>query len=518
LAARRGEVKGGSWKAALGASAVLAAGAGVLAPPAAAATASPVERASATAVAILTPSGHAAGGIPTVFAWETPARTRGYRFPDDGSLLRIGHVVASAERGSGDAAAATSSVVLRSVELFGGTLQLDVVRASASLVVSDGTPADGSGSHLVRVRLNGKPIELEPGKKLWVQGWGYAVVDDPVARTGPTAAGDTLAGLRVHLTSAHAGLPAGTDIVLGQVHADLAHLPSAPASDPGGSGASGTTGALPDRQVNAPGKHHRRARRDPAGHRPRHADPPTRHHRHRRHQPVHITHPAEPPLHAAHGTGARAAVVRAALAQVGWPYLWGGESRMEGGFDCSGLVDHAYAEAGYQLPGRPTAAVLWAMSVPVDRSALRPGDLVFLGARSGFAHHVGLYAGDGWVIAAPHQGAVVSIEPLAAVPWDGFGRILRAPRGRVLSVRRIAGSDRRPVSHPAPEAHATAATRAGTREAAPTAETTPGPHRTAPPAAPPKRRHQAERLVAVPREDFRHWAVSLLASFRGAGR
>ena len=209
--------------------------------------------------------------------------------------------------------------------------------------------------------------------------------------------------------------------------------------------------------------------------------------------------------------------MRAALAQVGWPYLWGGESRMEGGFDCSGLVDHAYAEAGYQLPGRPTAAVLWAMSVPVDQSALRPGDLVFLGTRSGFAHHVGLYAGDGWVIAAPHQGAVVSIEPLAAVPWDGFGRILRAPRGRVLSVRRIAGSDHRPVSRPAPEAHATA-TSAGIPEAAPTAGTTPATHRTAPPAAPPKRRHQAERLVAVPREDFRHWAVSLLASFRGAGR
>ncbi len=110
----------GIWKAALGASAVLAAGAGSLAPPAAGATAPPVERASATAVAILPPAGPAGSGTPTVFAWESPIRMQGYGFPDDGSLLRIGHVTASAERGSGDAMRATGSVVLRSVELFGG--------------------------------------------------------------------------------------------------------------------------------------------------------------------------------------------------------------------------------------------------------------------------------------------------------------------------------------------------------------------------------------------------------------
>jgi len=66
----------GSWKAALGASAVLAAGAGSLAVPAAGATVSPVERASATAVAILSPAGHDAG-IPTLFAWEAPVRSGG---------------------------------------------------------------------------------------------------------------------------------------------------------------------------------------------------------------------------------------------------------------------------------------------------------------------------------------------------------------------------------------------------------------------------------------------------------
>src|SRR3954466_7969743 len=207
LAARRGEVRR-DWRAARGASAVLAAGAGSLAAPAAGATAPPLERSSATAGGILPPARSAAGGISTVFAWETPVAMRGYRFPDDGSLVRIGSVAASAERGSGDAVAATGSAVLRSVELFGGMLRIDVVRARASLRASDGAVADTSVSHVVNVRLDGDSIELVPGKKLWVKGWGYAVVDDPVSREDSTGAGDTLAALRLHLTSARSGLPA----------------------------------------------------------------------------------------------------------------------------------------------------------------------------------------------------------------------------------------------------------------------------------------------------------------------
>ena len=85
------------------------------------------------------------------------------------------------------------------------------------------------------------------------------------------------------------------------------------------------------------------------------------------------------------GRGVRANIVRAAAQQIGWPYVWGGESRTEGGFDCSGLVDYAYSAAGHALPGRPTAAVLWQMGIPIAKRNLRPGDLVFLGTYSGAA-------------------------------------------------------------------------------------------------------------------------------------
>jgi hypothetical protein len=115
--------------------------------------------------------------------------------------------------------------------------------------------------------------------------------------------------------------------------------------------------------------------------------------------------------------------VAAAAQQIGWPYVWGGESRAEGGFDCSGLVDYAYAMAGHPLPGRPTAAVLWQMGIPIARDHLRPGDLAFLGAPSGEPYHVALYAGHGHVIVASGRGLPIRREPLEAANWDGFARI-----------------------------------------------------------------------------------------------
>jgi cell wall-associated NlpC family hydrolase len=117
-------------------------------------------------------------------------------------------------------------------------------------------------------------------------------------------------------------------------------------------------------------------------------------------------------------------ILTAAQRQIGWPYVWGGESRAEGGFDCSGLIDHAYWSAGIELPGRPTAAVLWQMSQPIGKEQLRPGDLVFVGAPSGAPHHVAMYVGDGMVVVARYTGTLITLQPLDAVAWDGFGRLL----------------------------------------------------------------------------------------------
>jgi hypothetical protein len=105
-------------------------------------------------------------------------------------------------------------------------------------------------------------------------------------------------------------------------------------------------------------------------------------------------------------THRRSAVVRAALAQLGTPYRWGGAS--PGGFDCSGLVVWSYGRIGMHLPHSTSSLIH--VGRAVGRSGIRPGDLVFTFGGG----HVGIYVGHGLVEAAPHSGARVDREPLSS--------------------------------------------------------------------------------------------------------
>jgi cell wall-associated NlpC family hydrolase len=107
--------------------------------------------------------------------------------------------------------------------------------------------------------------------------------------------------------------------------------------------------------------------------------------------------------------GARA--VRVARSYLGVPYRYGGTSRA--GFDCSGLVMAVYARLGVQLDHYTGSQ--WHAGRHVRRSALRPGDLVFFDG-SAVPGHVGIYAGRGRFIHAPHTGTVVSTDSLATQP------------------------------------------------------------------------------------------------------
>src|SRR3989442_5105057 len=74
-----------------------------------------------------------------------------------------------------------------------------------------------------------------------------------------------------------------------------------------------------------------------------------------------------------HGSGD--AVVAAAMTQLGVPYVWGGETPGIG-FDCSGLVQWAYAQIGIALPRTTNQQVLVGIAV-TNVDELRPGDLIF---------------------------------------------------------------------------------------------------------------------------------------------
>lgn len=101
----------------------------------------------------------------------------------------------------------------------------------------------------------------------------------------------------------------------------------------------------------------------------------------------------------------QAAIV--AVRQVGVPYRYGGSTVK--GFDCSGLVQFAYARAGIVIPR--TTAAQWRELVPVSGDKLRVGDLLFFRIK-GRVSHVGLYLGSGRFIHAPSSGREVTIEEL----------------------------------------------------------------------------------------------------------
>jgi cell wall-associated NlpC family hydrolase len=96
---------------------------------------------------------------------------------------------------------------------------------------------------------------------------------------------------------------------------------------------------------------------------------------------------------------------------LGTPYLWGG-STPKTGFDCSGLVQWAYAKAGIHIPRVTDQQILASGGTAVTRSHLLPGDLVFFRDSTGYVHHVGISLGGDKFIHAPHTGDVVKVSSL----------------------------------------------------------------------------------------------------------
>ncbi|MCF3131788.1 C40 family peptidase [Streptomyces olivochromogenes] len=113
-------------------------------------------------------------------------------------------------------------------------------------------------------------------------------------------------------------------------------------------------------------------------------------------------------------SGRAAAAFAAAKSKLGSPYVYGASGPSS--FDCSGLTSWAYAQAGVSIP-RTSEAQAGAGTRIYSQSDLQVGDLVIF---YGDAHHVGLYAGNGQVLHAPHTGAVVRYEAIGNMPFQ-FG-------------------------------------------------------------------------------------------------
>jgi cell wall-associated NlpC family hydrolase len=115
-------------------------------------------------------------------------------------------------------------------------------------------------------------------------------------------------------------------------------------------------------------------------------------------------------------SAAAAAAFAAAKTRLGSPYVWGATG--PGSFDCSGLMQWAYAQAGISLPRTTYSQDTVGTVVPLSQAQV--GDLVFFNGDT----HVGMYAGNNTVLHAPHTGTVVKFESISTI-------------GSVVDVRRL---------------------------------------------------------------------------------
>lgn len=117
-------------------------------------------------------------------------------------------------------------------------------------------------------------------------------------------------------------------------------------------------------------------------------------------------------------------VVSAAAKEMGDPYVFGAEG--PNAFDCSGLVEYVYRKFGIKTPR--IAADQAHYGTAVTRANIQPGDLIFFNWSGGQrAEHVGIYAGNGEMIHAPHTGTVVKRVKLGPSYWANEVAIRRMP-------------------------------------------------------------------------------------------
>jgi peptidoglycan DL-endopeptidase CwlO len=127
------------------------------------------------------------------------------------------------------------------------------------------------------------------------------------------------------------------------------------------------------------------------------------------------------------------AIIRAAMSRRGLPYVWGATGPAS--FDCSGLVQWSFAQAGITMPRVAAEQALAGPAVPV--SQLQPGDLLFYHTdptAPGYISHVAIYLGNGWMIQAPQPGMDVQVVPADfGAEFAGAIRVSPAQAGAVAA-------------------------------------------------------------------------------------
>lgn len=127
---------------------------------------------------------------------------------------------------------------------------------------------------------------------------------------------------------------------------------------------------------------------------------------------------------------------------LGRPYVWGGESMEEGGYDCSGLVYRVLRDSGFQV-GRTTSQGYRAIGRKISPGNRKKGDLLFFG-NSERANHVSIYDENGKMYESIGSSSNTKDNPGPGVTYSDISR-----RSDMIEVRTLfddgqAGTDKGP--------------------------------------------------------------------------
>jgi murein DD-endopeptidase MepM/ murein hydrolase activator NlpD len=167
---------------------------------------------------------------------STSAEVQSFQYPADGSVLSVGRSRASVFASPGSAAATESFAEAIVVSLFNGEVVAGKVTASVSAGASARSVGSKTSSSEVQgLRALGSDVASTPGTSVSLADWGSLTVlstSSGSRKKGPPAAQASVAGLRVHLTADHGGLPAGSEILVGSAQATSVADLSAPPPTP----------------------------------------------------------------------------------------------------------------------------------------------------------------------------------------------------------------------------------------------------------------------------------------------
>ncbi|MEO5876467.1 MAG: C40 family peptidase [Streptosporangiaceae bacterium] len=128
--------------------------------------------------------------------------------------------------------------------------------------------------------------------------------------------------------------------------------------------------------------------------------------------------------------------IQAGMTKLGVPYVWGGESDAEGGYDCSGLLQWAFAQAGIKLPRVAEDQARTGPWLPYSKAQV--GDLLIWANdpnAPGVISHIAVYIGNNKMLVAPRTGDVVKIQQVYLRNFKGAVRINRNAAAQLAKTR-----------------------------------------------------------------------------------